>query len=87
MHGPTVLSTRSLTKSSNFANVNVKFKCFGPDVSAVIKGKLISVCFEADSSFFAVSADSLSLCKAIGSFLKSIESVFLNSSAIQSITF
>ena len=34
------------------------FKCFGPDESAVIKGKLISVCFEDESSFMA-NADSV----------------------------
>ena len=63
------------------------FKCFGPDESAVIKGKLISVCFEDESSFLALSAASFNLCKAIGSFLKSIPSFFLNLSANQSTTF
>ena len=29
-HGPTVLSTKSCTRASSFARVNLMFKCFGP---------------------------------------------------------
>ena len=87
LHGPTTFSTRSLINSSNVARVKVIFKCFGPEASAVINGRLISVCFDVESSFLAFSAASLSLCKAIGSFLRSILSFFLNSSANQSTTF
>jgi hypothetical protein len=35
--------------------------CFGPVLSAVIKGKLMSVCSADDNSIFAFSAASLSL--------------------------
>ena len=87
MHGSTVLSTRSATNSSNLARVSVKFRCLGPDESAVTKGRLISVCLELDNSFFAASAASLNLCSAIGSLVKSIPSLDLNSLAIQLITF
>ena len=87
IHGSTVLSIRSETNSSNLARVNVRFKCFGPDESAVTKGRLISACLELDSSVLAVSADSRRRCNAMGSFFKSTPSDFLNSEAIQSITF
>ena len=50
-------------------------------------GKLISVCLELESSFLATSADSRNLWRAIGSFVKSIPSADLNSSAIQLMTF
>ena len=43
------------------ALVNLRFKCFGPDLSAVINGKFISVCAAEDNSIFAFSAASLSL--------------------------
>ena len=82
-----VRSTRSFTNSSNFALDSVRFKCFGPDASAVTKGRLISVCFEDESSFFAVSAASFNRWSAMASFLRSMPSDFINSSAIQSITF
>ena len=70
---------------SNCALVKVLTKCFGPDAVAVTYGKLISVCVDEESSTFAFSAASFNLCKAIGSFLKSMFSSFLNSSANQSI--
>ena len=86
-HGSTVRSTRSETNSSNFARVNVKLRCLGPEESAVTKGRFISVCFELESSFFAASAASLNLWSAIGSLVKSIPSLDLNSLAIQLIIF
>ena len=61
LHGSTVLSTKSDTNSSNFALVRVKFKCLGPEASAVINGKLISVCLELDNSCLAASAASFNL--------------------------
>ena len=48
-------------------------------MSAVINGKLISVCSAADSSIFAFSAASFSLCKANLSDFRSIPVSFLNS--------
>ena len=53
--------------------------CLGPVLSAVIKGKLISVCSAADNSIFAFSAASFNLCKASLSDFKSIPLSFLNS--------
>ena len=85
--GSTIRFTKSDTRSSNFALDKLRFKCLGPELSAVINGRLISVCFEEDNSFLAASAASFNLWRAIASFLKSIPSLFLNSSAIQSITF
>ena len=80
-HGPIVFWTRSSTKVSSFDLVTLIFKCFGPDWSAVIKGKLISVCGVEDNSILAFSAPSLSLCKASLSWVKSILFSFLNSEA------
>jgi hypothetical protein len=37
------------------------FICFGPVLSAVIKGKFMSVCSADDNSIFAFSAASFSL--------------------------
>ena len=59
--GLSVLLTKSSTRASNFALVNFILICFGPVLSAVIKGKLISVCVAEESSIFAFSAASLSL--------------------------
>ena len=53
--------------------------CFGPVLSAVINGKLISVCVADDSSILAFSAASFSLCSASLSDFKSIPFSFLNS--------
>ena len=66
------LLTRSEHNCSNLDLVNVLTKCFGPESVAVIYGKFISVCVDDESSILAFSAASLSLCNAIGSFLKSI---------------
>ena len=83
--GLIVFSIRSSTNDSNFDLDNVTFKCLGPDLSAVMKGKLISVWEELDSSIFAFSAPSFNLCFAKGSSLKSTPFSFLNSSAKKSI--
>ena len=87
LHGSIVLLTRSSISWSNLDLERVLTKCFGPLSVAVIYGRLISVWAEDDNSIFAFSAASLSLCRDIGSFLKSILSSFLNSSANQSIIF
>ena len=49
-------------------------------LSAVIKGKLISVCVAEDNSILAFSAASFRLCNANLSCFKSIALSFLNSS-------
>ena len=50
---------RSSTSASSLARVSFRVRCFGPDASAVMKGRLISVCVEDDSSILAFSAASL----------------------------
>jgi len=64
LHGGIVFLIKSSTRASNFALVNFILICFGPVLSAVINGKFISVCVVEESSIFAFSAASLSLCKA-----------------------
>ncbi len=60
LQGPMVRVIRSSTKLSSFARVNLMFKCFGPEASAVINGRFTSVCRELESSIFAFSAASFS---------------------------
>ncbi|BAS81950.1 Os03g0113750 [Oryza sativa Japonica Group] len=79
LHGSLVLSIRLFTKLSNFDLVNVIFRCFAPEESAVMNGRLISVWAVDESSIFAFSAASRSLCRASLSFDRSIPSVLLNS--------
>ena len=79
LHGGIVLPIKSSTKASNFALVIFILICFGPVLSAVTKGKLISVCAAEDNSIFAFSAASFNLCKASLSDFKSIPFSFLNS--------
>ena len=43
LQGSIVLLTKSSTRLSSFALVNLRVKCLGPEASAVINGKLISV--------------------------------------------
>ena len=80
LHGSNVLSTRSATKDSNLALVNFKLTCLGPVLSAVIKGRFISVCVAEDNSILAFSAASFNLWRASLSLLKSMPLSFLNSS-------
>uniref|UniRef100_A0A7C9ADP3 Uncharacterized protein n=1 Tax=Opuntia streptacantha TaxID=393608 RepID=A0A7C9ADP3_OPUST len=77
--GERVLSISLSTRDSNFDLVRVMFKCFAPEASALINGRLMSVCDVDESSILAFSAASRSLCRARRSFLKSIPSVLLNS--------
>jgi hypothetical protein len=79
LHGGIVLEIKSSTRASSFALVIFKFICFGPVLSAVINGKLISVCSADDNSIFAFSAASFNLCKASLSDFRSIPLSFLNS--------
>ena len=79
------LFTKSSDNCSNLALVRVVTKCLGPDDVAVTYGRLISVWADDDSSILAFSAASFNLCRAIESSLKSICSLFLNSSAKKSI--
>ena len=75
------LSTIGLTKSSNFALVNLNSRFFEPlEGSCEINGKLISVSITVESSIFAFSEASAILAIAVLSWLRSIPSFFLNSS-------
>ncbi len=85
LQGSIVLLIRSSTRDSNLLRVTCITRCFGPELSAVTYGMLISVCIVEDSSIFAFSADSLSRCIASGSPLRSKSCSFLNSSAMYSI--
>jgi hypothetical protein len=62
-----VRSTRSSTSSSSSFRFRVKARCLGPEVSEAMKGRLISVSSEVDSSCRARSACSLSRCCAMRS--------------------
>ena len=79
LQGASVFITRSSTSASSFALVIFIFKCFGPVLSAVMKGRLISVCAADDSSILAFSAASLTLCRARLSDFRSTPLSFLNS--------
>mmetsp|Transcript_14788 Transcript_14788/g.29945 ORF Transcript_14788/g.29945 Transcript_14788/m.29945 type:complete len:235 (+) Transcript_14788:741-1445(+) len=80
LQGARVRSTSSPVSASSFALVSFTFRCFGPVASAVMKGKLISVCMVEESSALAFSAASRSRCTASLSPDKSIACSFLNSS-------
>ena len=49
LQGSTHRSTRSSTSCSNLALVILTFKCFGPEASAVMKGRLSIVNFKRES--------------------------------------
>ncbi len=70
-HGAMVRSIRSSTSASSFARVSLMFRCFGPDASAVMYGRLMSVCVLLDSSIFAFSAASFRRCSASTSLERS----------------
>ena len=70
--GSMVRCTRSSTSCSSLARVSVRFRCLGPDWSAVMNGRLISVCITVDSAVLAFSAASWSRWSAIGSLARSM---------------
>ena len=84
--GPRQRSIRRSTSCSNLARVSDICRCFGPEASAVMNGRLMSVVLACDRSFLARSAASFRRCKAIWSLRRSMPFSFLNSSAIQSIS-
>ena len=67
-HGSMVRWISSSTSDSNLARVIFIARCFGPEASAVMYGRLISVCCEDESSIFAFSAASFRRCSASTSF-------------------
>ena len=86
LHGPMERSMMSFTISSSLPRVSVFTRCFGPLASAVMNGRLISVCIVVDSSILARSAASRRRCRAISLPLsrRFRPSSFLNSSMSQS---
>ena len=82
-HGSIVARIKSSHNCSNLARVSLRTKCLGPVAVAVIYGKLISVSVDDDNSILAFSAASLRRCNDIGSFLRSMFSSRMNSSASQ----
>ena len=74
-----VRSMRSATSASSLARVSVITRCLGPLASAVMKGRLISVCTVELSSILAFSAASLRRCSAMRSWRRSMPCSFLNS--------
>ena len=63
--GSTSLASSSAQRLSSLARVSLMFRCFGPFWSAVMKGRLMSVSMEVESSHLAFSAASLRRCRAI----------------------
>ncbi len=84
--GPIERSSRSSTSCSSLARVSFSTRCLGPEASAVMKGRLISVSSVVDSSHLAFSAASFRRCRAILSFERSMPCSFLNSATIHSMT-
>jgi hypothetical protein len=74
--GPAVRLMRSSTSDSSFARVSLMLRCFGPDASAVMKGRLTSVCVVEESSIFAFSAASFRRCSASLSLRRSMSVLF-----------
>ncbi|MNE80953.1 hypothetical protein D3C80_1775660 [compost metagenome] len=79
-HGSMVRCTRSSTSASSLAREIFTLRCFGPVASAVMYGRLTSVCWLEDSSILAFSAASFRRCMASGSPLRFMPLSFLNSS-------
>mmetsp|Transcript_2017 Transcript_2017/g.7870 ORF Transcript_2017/g.7870 Transcript_2017/m.7870 type:complete len:205 (+) Transcript_2017:764-1378(+) len=77
LHGCLVRSRRLPTSSSSLARESVIAMCFGPDASAVMNGKLMSVLCAEDNSIFAFSAASRRRCTASLSCLRSMPWSFL----------
>src|SRR5260221_4186591 len=75
---------RSPTNCSSLARESVITRCLGPLASAVMKGRLISVCSDEESSILARSAASFKRCNAIRSLRRSMPCSLRNSSASQS---
>ena len=74
-------STSGCVSCSSLARVSVMLRCFGPLASAVMNGRLTSVCSTEESSIFAFFGRLLQRCRAMRSRRRSIPSCFLNSSA------
>ena len=71
-HGPAVRWIRSSINCSSLARGSFNCRCLGPLWSAVMKGRLISVSCNCESSTLAFSAASFNRCKAMRSLERSI---------------
>jgi hypothetical protein len=63
---------KSSQSCSSLERVSVMLRCLGPEASAVMKGRLISVCITVESSILAFSAFSLRRWRAWRSLRRSI---------------
>ena len=84
--GPTARRIVASVSCSSLARVSVAWRCFGPEASAVMNGRLISVEAAEESSHLAFSAASLRRCLAIGSAERSMPFSRLKSSTSQRMT-
>ena len=82
--GPTTRSSRSEVSSASFARVRRVSRCFGPEASAVMNGRLICVSCVVESSILAFSAASYRRWRAIGSADRSMPWDLRNSATSQS---
>ena len=71
-HGAAVRSIRSATSASKRSRVSVRLMCLGPDASAEMNGRVMVVSFAVESSHLAFSAASLSRCRAMRSWRRSM---------------
>mmetsp|Transcript_31801 Transcript_31801/g.78466 ORF Transcript_31801/g.78466 Transcript_31801/m.78466 type:complete len:370 (-) Transcript_31801:216-1325(-) len=79
LHGSMVRWMSESVSSSSLARDILMLRCLGPDASAVMKGRLISVEPVEESSVFAFSAASRRRCTASLSAVRSIDCSLLNS--------
>mmetsp|Transcript_27894 Transcript_27894/g.70116 ORF Transcript_27894/g.70116 Transcript_27894/m.70116 type:complete len:234 (+) Transcript_27894:758-1459(+) len=77
--GCLVRSSRESTRLSNLERVMVELRCLAPEASAVMNGRLTSVCAVEDSSHLAFSLASRRRCTASLSPLRSMPDSCLNS--------
>ena len=71
-NGRRVRSERSSQTFSIWARVSVTFRCFGPEASAVMNGRLMSTEFEDERAILAFSASSLRRWRAMASLERSM---------------
>jgi hypothetical protein len=77
LQGSSVRLIRSLDQALELGAAELDARCFGPEASAVMNGRLISVWLAEDSSILAFSAASLRRCRASLSFFRSMPLLLL----------
>ena len=70
--GSMVRSSRSSVSASYFCRESTVLRCLGPEASAEMKGRTISVCCAVESSHLAFSAASFRRCRAMRSWRRSM---------------